>query len=96
MTTLICLKYRSGSHDDVPKSAVGGPQRPGSGFLPMMSCGIRSRGQCQILMCSDVHSSAYTPPRAALNVSPYVAVSDSGGTKLQPALLLSWWGERES
>lgn len=80
ITMLISLKYLSTSQVDVPNSAVGRPHPDGSGFLDKMSAGMLCLGQCQTLMASSVHSSAYTPPPTALKGSPYVCVSEVGGT----------------
>lgn len=51
---------------------VGVPHPVGSGLAELTSVGIAPRGKNQILMASEVHSVAYTPPSLSLNPLPNV------------------------
>ena len=61
--------------DELPlleNNEVGVPHPAGSGLLELTSEGIVPRGKNQILMKSEVHSVAYTPPLLSLKPPPKV------------------------
>lgn len=58
MTMLMSLKKVSTSQVEPPKMDCGSPQAVGSGVLEVISVGMAVLGKCQILMASEVHSTA--------------------------------------
>src|SRR5277367_6743167 len=72
------------------KREFGTPQAsPGFGLPEATSLGIAPRGKNQILMKSEVHSVAYTPPLAALNPEPNVRLWESA---IWHPALVPWLG----